>query len=165
VKLSPQGLHLIASFEGFVPTCYDDSAGNCTIGYGHLVHYGPTTVADRVKWGKLTVAKALELLNADAATAQAAVTSAIKVRLGIIPSRQQARYDALVSLAFNIGAGGFASSSLVRQINAKGAPRDWTPIGPYWLEWDHAGGVVVQGLLNRRRTELAAYVAGKLPAF
>jgi hypothetical protein len=52
----------------------------------------------------------------------------------------------------------------VREINVKGAPRDWTPLGPYWLEWDHAGGVVLEGLLNRRRLEFAIFAPGVYPA-
>lgn len=164
MKLSPAGLHLIARFEGFVPSCYDDSAGNCTIGYGHLVHLGRTTPKDRRDWGTLTVDRALELLDADAATATAAVNHALRVRLGIIPARAQARFDALVSLAFNIGVGAFTASSLVRRINEKGAPRNWAPLGPYWLEWDHAGGHVSPGLLNRRRAEFAVFAPGRYPS-
>ena len=33
-------------------------AGHATIGYGHLLHYGPPTRADRRKWGCLTQAQA-----------------------------------------------------------------------------------------------------------
>jgi GH24 family phage-related lysozyme (muramidase) len=39
-KLSKAGVRLIAGFEGFRSDLYDDAAGHCTIGYGHLVHMG-----------------------------------------------------------------------------------------------------------------------------
>lgn len=164
MQLSAQGTHEIASFEGFVPTPYNDSAGNATIGYGHLLHRGPVTAADLATYGAWTVDRAVSVLHADCEIAVAAVNHAIKVRLGIFPRRKQARFDQLVSLAYNIGEGAFIDSSLVRQINALGAPRNWRVVGPYWLEWDHAGGVVSPGLLNRRRAELAVFVSGKYPS-
>jgi GH24 family phage-related lysozyme (muramidase) len=163
VKLSPQGVHLIAGFEGFVPTPYNDAANNATIGYGHLIHLGPVTAKDRADWKQATPESLLALLAEDCAKYAAAVTADVHVRLGVIPARAQARFDALVSLCFNIGTGAFAGSSLVRGINAKGAPRDWTPLSPLWLAWDHAGGVVLPGLLNRRRAEFAIFRTGKYP--
>lgn len=164
MKLSPQGLHLIASFEGYVPVPYNDSAGNATIGYGHLIHTGEVTAADRATYHGWTNPQLLALLNRDAESAASAVAQAVKVRLGVIPARAQARFDALVSLAFNIGGGAFAASTLVRTINEKGAPRDWTTIGPLWMAWDHDGGKVVPGLLTRRQREFAIFRTGKYPA-
>jgi lysozyme len=164
VKLSPAGAHLIASFEGFRPRAYNDSAHppNCTIGYGHELHPGPCTYDDdNLLW---TVDQAVAQLERDAQVAEDAVTAAVKVSLGELPAHAQARFDALVSLTFNIGAGAFTSSSLLREINLAGAPRDWTPLGLYWLEWDHAGGDVDQGLLNRRRAEFAIFAPGVYPA-
>jgi GH24 family phage-related lysozyme (muramidase) len=161
--LSPAGLHLIAGFEGYVPHPYNDAAGNCTIGYGHLIGERRCTPADIAEWEHATQTSLLEQLRSDAGVAVAAVAKSVRVRLGIIPGRAQTRFDALCSLAFNIGGGAFASSSLVQQINHKGAPRDWTPLGPYWLEWDHAGGHVLPGLLNRRRVEFAIFRAGTYP--
>lgn len=142
---------MVAAFEGFSPTWYDDGTGVMTIGYGHTSPL-PAGVTE-----PLSVDAALGVLRADAAVAERAVTAAVKVRLAILPANLQKRYDALVSLAFNIGAGAFASSSLVRDINVHGAPRDWTPIGPLWLEWDHAGGRVLPGLLTRRQEEWALF--------
>lgn len=164
MKLSPQGLHLIASFEGYVPVPYNDSADNATIGYGHLIHLGPVTDADRVKYHGVTTEQLLDLLSHDAASFSAVVNEAIKVSLGVIPSRAQARFDALVSLAYNIGGGAFSNSTLVRTINAKGAPRDWTAIGPLWVGWDHDGGKVIPGLLTRRQREFSIFRTGKYPA-
>ena len=163
MKLSPQGLHLVAGFEGFVPTPYNDPAGNATVGYGHLLHLGPVTAEDRAKWGRLSVSEGLALLEADTAYYAAAVSKDVRVRLGVIPSHAQARFDALCSLAYNIGVAGFWSSSLIREINRKPAPRSWLSCGPLWLEWDHAGGKVLPGLLARRRLEFAIFDAGAYP--
>ena len=155
MKLSAQGTHLIASFEGFVPTWYDDGTGVQTIGYGHT---GPLPAGVKPP---LTVAQGLTVLGLDAAQAAAAVNAGLKVRLGVIPARAQARFDALVSLTYNIGGGAFQSSSLLGEINRKGAPRDWTSCGPLWLEWDHAGGKVLPGLLARRQREFRIFASGK----
>ena len=155
MNVSPAGLHLIAGFEGYVPDWYNDGTGVQTIGYGHT---GPLPAGYETP---LTVDRALELLRADAQTAVAAVRAAVRVRLGVIPARAQARFDALVCLTYNIGGGAFASSTLVREINKQAAPRDWLPLGPYWLEWDQAGGRVLPGLLARRRDEFAIFTTGK----
>jgi lysozyme len=164
MQLSARGLHLIAGFEGYVPTPYEDSAGYCTIGYGHLIGERHCTAEDRTAYAGHTQTDLLNLLHDDAGQAVASVNHAIKVRLGVIPARAQTRFDALVSLAFNIGGGGFAASSLVREINRKRAPRNWSACGPLWLTWDHAGGVVVPGLLSRRQREFAIFRTGKYPA-
>lgn len=163
MNISDAGLHLIAQFEGYAPVPAPDPVGYCTVGYGHLIAERSCTRADTKAYAGWTSAQFLQLLRKDAATAQDAVNSSVHVRLGILPGRAQARFDALCSLAYNIGTGAFASSSLVRAINAKGAPRNWSTVGPYWLEWDHAGGAVLQGLLNRRREEFAIFQAGKYP--
>lgn len=42
IALSPPGAKFIGALEGFRAECYDGGPGkgNCTIGIGHLVHYG-----------------------------------------------------------------------------------------------------------------------------
>lgn len=155
--ISAAGLHLIAGFEGFLPNWYRDVGGVETIGYGHT---GPIPANIHPP---ITAAEGLLLLRSDAATAQAAVNAGVKVSLGVEPRHAQARFDALCSLTYNIGGGAFTGSSLLRAINEKGAPRDWHECAPLILEWDHVGGAVVQGLLNRRRVEAALFVSGAYP--
>lgn len=160
--ISAAGLHLIASFEGFLPSWYKDVGGVPTIGYGHT---GPLPAGVS---SPITVAQGIGLLRSDAQVAVDAVNRAIDNGhpfpwLGIEKERATARFQALVSLAFNIGTGAFALSSLVAAINQARAPRDWHEVSPLWLEWDHVGGAVVQGLLNRRREELAIFIPGRFP--
>jgi lysozyme len=157
VNISPAGVHLIASFEGFLPNWYRDVGGVETIGYGHT---GPLPVGVNPP---LTGAAGLAVLHSDAQVAVRAVNQAVKVKLGTLEPHAQARFDALVSLTFNIGGGAFAASSLLHAINEKPAPRDWTPLGPLWIEWDHVNGQVVQGLLNRRREEFEIFRTGTYP--
>lgn len=161
MQISSAGLHLIASFEGFLPGWYRDVGGVETIGYGHTGALPAGTVAP------ITVEQGLTLLRSDASIAVRVVNFAVKVLLGTEPAHEQARFDALVSLCFNIGGAAFSESSLVRQINLAPAPRDWHGIGPYWLEFDHdevdGQFVVVPGLLTRRREEFALFLNCRYP--
>lgn len=159
--LSLKGENLIASFEGFVPTPYNDLGNNATIGYGHLLHYGPVTAADKTKWGTITHQAGLVLLTHDAGAAELAVNANVKVRLGVLPGRAQARFDALVSFVFNVGVYAFANSYVLRLINEKGAPRDWHDVATAMLAWDHVNGAVSPGLLARRKKEGAIIISGK----
>lgn len=154
LKLSAAGAKLIAGFEGFRANWYDDGTGVQTIGYGHTGKLPKGFAAP------LSPQQGLALLAIDAETASNAVNGAVKVSLGTIPAHAQARFDACVSLAFNIGGGGFAGSTLVKEINKKGAPRDWETLEPFWLEWDRAGGRVLPGLLTRRKAEFKIFASG-----
>jgi len=88
-------------------------------------------------------AEALRLHAHDLRMAARAVKSGIHVKLAV---RQRM---ALISLAFNCGAGAVVGSTLAAKLNAK----DYKGAADCFLEWDHAGGVVVEGLLNRRKAE------------
>lgn len=157
LSVSNTGLHLIAGFEGWSPDWYYDQIGRVyTIGFGHT---GPLPAGIQAP---LTIDAGYRLLRDDAATAQAAVNRGVKVLLGTEIAHAQARFDCLVCLTFNIGTAAFLGSSLLREINAKPAPRDWSGCGPLWLEWDHSNGIIVQGLLNRRRLEFADFLAGRI---
>jgi lysozyme len=68
----------------------------------------------------------------------------------------QAQFDALVSLVYNVGGGDFAKSKMLRKLNAgdyQGAPEEF-------LDWDHAGGERIPGLTIRRRKEHDLFVKG-----
>ncbi len=142
-----KSLSLIKRWEGLSLKAYQDVAGLWTIGYGHLIRpgekyhpYGP--VRD------ITQADAEELLARDSASARNAVVTYVKVPL---TANQRM---ALESLAFNIGAGAFASSTLVRKLNAG----DYAGAASEFLRWNKAGGVVVAGLTNRRYDEREVFL-------
>lgn len=163
MKLSAKGAAFIGAFEGFRAECYDDAVGNCTIGYGHLIHTGKTTAADRAKWGTISRARAAELLQADAANAAAAVRDHVHVPL------RQGQFDALVSVAYNCGAGVVPGIAIV--VNAR--PRYLYPrptqdglisyrahVQSTLLAYDHAGGQVLAGLKRRRQAEFVLFDTG-----
>jgi GH24 family phage-related lysozyme (muramidase) len=102
LRASKRGLEYIAEKEGFQPVPYGDMGGRCTIGYGHLIAGDrDCTDADRAKWGRLTKSEAWDRLVKDADS------KAHDLRT-LIPDAPlyQREFDALLSLVFNIGAGG-----------------------------------------------------------
>jgi GH24 family phage-related lysozyme (muramidase) len=115
--MSPQGLDFLIAQEGFLPYAYNDSQNHATFGVGHLLHRGPVTAADRVKWGTKANPKpralVLKVLREDLAKRfEPAVRQSVKRPL------KTHQFDALVSMAFNIGAGGFRGSTVVKRLNA-----------------------------------------------
>jgi GH24 family phage-related lysozyme (muramidase) len=68
----------------------------------------------------------------------------------------QPMFDALVSLAYNIGAGAFRTSTLLRHLNAG----RYIEAQAEFDRWVHAGGRVEPGLVNRRDREQAWFNAG-----
>lgn len=149
--LSDEGAAFIGRFEGFRAELYNDPAGHCTIGYGHLVHQGACNGSEPARFKKgLTQKQALKLLKEDAATAGSAVSSSVTVPLN------QAQFDALVSFVFNLGAGNFRASTLLKKINA----RDFKAVPAELAKWVHAGDKVLQGLVTRRAAEAKLFSTG-----
>ena len=146
MKTSENGLNLIEQFEGCKLTSYKCPAGVWTIGIGS------TRYADgsAVKQGQTLLNKqtALDLLANTIAPFEHAV-NAVGVALN------QNQFDALVSLCYNIGAGNFASSTLVKLLKS-GA--DKTEIADQFLRWDKANGKPLVGLTYRRMIERTLFL-------
>lgn len=140
MRTSPEGRAAIAQREGNKLTAYRDSVGILTIGVGHTSAAGAPTVAPGMT---ITPAQSDEILSRDLATFERAVREAVKVPL------KQHEFDALVSLAFNIGGGAFSKSTLVKNLNAG----DRAGAANAFLSWNRAGGKVLKGLTTRREAE------------
>lgn len=151
-KTSPAGVAFIASFEGFVDHPYNDPAGFATIGYGHLLHRSPVNAADRKRWNTITHARGLELLADDLAVAEACV-----VAEAAPPIQRQNRFDALVSFCFNLGCGPLSSATHLRA-SVNNPRRAGMPEA--MLPYNHAGGVVLPGLVRRRHAEARLWSEG-----
>ena len=144
MRISENGIEFIRQLEGEKLTAYPDIVGIWTIGVGHTGFVDGKPVARGMA---ITKEKSKELLTADLKRFESAVNDAVKVTL------TQNQFDALVSLAFNIGEGALVRSTLVNKLNAgdkKGAAEQF-------LVWKNAGGRVSQGLLNRRQKEKAMF--------
>jgi lysozyme len=142
MKISPKGVYLIKTFEGCKLNAYLCSAKVQTIGYGHT---GDVKPGDTI-----TQHQAEELLIFDLERFEVGVNDLVKVEI------TQNQFDALVSLAFNIGLGNFKSSTLLRMINAG----DANTAGPQFPRWNKAAGKVNAGLTRRRAAERDLYNTG-----
>jgi lysozyme len=142
---------LIKEFEqgpkgGFAPDPYRCPAGKETIGWGHVI-----TDRDRIT-PPLTEADAHALLVADVARVADAVSRAVRGPL------DQCRFDALVSLAYNIGIGAFLGSTLLAQLNAGCV----LAAADQFKRWDkstvHGQKVRLAGLSRRRAIEAELFL-------
>lgn len=109
MKMSPKGRALLIQREGFRLKAYRDTKGIWTIGVGHTSAAGKPFVTPGMV---ITKAEVDSILAQDLVQFEEAVRGSVHVSLS------QGQFDALVSLAFNIGAGGFRKSTVVRQLNA-----------------------------------------------
>ncbi len=150
-SLSDKGAAFIARFEGLRTKLYNDPSGHCSIGYGHLVHRGPINGTEPAEFRDgISQQRATQLLKSDAGVAASAVNEHVKVKL------TQQQFDALVSFTFNVGAGAFRESTLLRRLNA--ARFDAVP-GQLQL-WNKGGGKVLPGLVTRREAEATLFTTG-----
>ena len=144
---SQKGLELIGRFEGMVLGAYNDPVGHCTAGIGHLIHLGPCKPVDIARFKGMTKAGALALLADDVVPFEQAVRQLVKVPIS------QCQFDALVSLAFNIGIGAFEDSTVLRELNK----RHYRRARLAFLMWTKAGGRTLLGLSRRRRAEMRRF--------
>lgn len=139
MNIGTKGLALIKRFEGCKLTAYKCPAGIWTIGYGST---GP-----HVKPGmEITEAQAEQLLRDDLARFEQAVSAAA-------PNATQNQFDAMVSLAFNIGIAGFQKSSVLRLHNLG----KFQGAADSFALWNKGGGKVLPGLVRRRADESHLY--------
>ena len=141
--MTPQDLP--RQFEGCALAAYPDPVSHgapWTIGWGHTkgVAQGMTC----------TQAQADQWLADDMAAALATVAAAVKVPLSA------GERDALGDFVFNLGAGNFRTSTLLRLLNAG----DYAGASAEFKKWDMGGGHVVAGLLRRRLAEQAEFDGG-----
>lgn len=105
MRLSEQGVTLLIEREGIKLKAYKDTKGILTIGVGHT---GPD-VYEGLVIGEL---HAYDLFAKDRQWAERAVNDNVTQAL------LQNQFDALVSFVFNIGAGAWKKSTMLRMLNA-----------------------------------------------
>lgn len=141
-RINEAGLSLIKSFEGCKLKAYRDIVGILTIGYGH-------TGADVHSGMEISQEEADSILKKDLERFEGAVDGAAN------ESISDNQFAALVAFAFNVGAGAFNSSTLLRKVNAG----DYSGAAEEFLRWDKAGGKVVAGLTRRRQAERSLFLS------
>ena len=136
-SVSITGLVLIKNFEGLRLSAYKCPAGVPTIGYGHTKN---------VKMGDVITPDIADFyLYEDLQSSVKAVNEYDKIY-----NFTQNEFDALVSFAFNCGKGNLT------KLTGKGT-RNKALIGQKILEYNKAGGKVLNGLVRRRQAEHDLY--------
>ena len=162
MNISNNGIEILKKLEGSViragkHVIYDDQTGlpvstneplphGATIGYGHLVKSG-----EDFRNG-ITESVATELLRSDIASAERAVQCNITVPLS------QNQFDALTSLAYNIGIKNFAKSTVVKYVNNPNFhSATYSTLKSAWRAWNKSDGHEMPGLTRRRESELKLF--------
>lgn len=157
MQLSENGFNLIAEFEGFRSVPYLDAVGIATIGYGNTYYLDGRKVKMTDKPISQSEAKALKLaiINQDFAPAVNLMFSD-EIAQGKINQNQ---FDALVSLAYNIGTVALKNSSVYKYIKAG----DFKSAANAFLSWNkgRVNGQLVElkGLTRRRNAERGLFLS------
>ena len=133
--------NLVKSFEGFRNHAYKDAVGVLTIGYGHIAGVRPNDTC--------TEEQAAVWLDCDLQMADRAISKLVTAPL------EQEQFDALASFVYNLGIGSLAHSTLLKKVNAC----DWDGAASEFMEWTHAGGKVLEGLVRRRAAESRLFMS------
>lgn len=154
-RTGARGVSFIGDFEGLRLEAYKahPSEKYWTIGYGH---YGP----DVKKGMKITKARARELLARDLRETERAVVRLVPVDW----RREQSKFDALVSIAFNLGPGVLTKepplTSLGRALDREATAANARKVGEAMRLYVTAGGQTLPGLVRRRRSEARMFTSG-----
>ncbi len=145
LKTSDSGLALIKVSEGLETVAYPDPGNRITgepwtIGYGHTRGVRKGDVC--------TEAQATDWLREDLKAAEGAVRHLVDVPL------TQGQFDALTSFVFNVGAGAFGNSTLLRLLNAG----DAGGAAEQFKRWNRGADGPLPGLVTRRAAERALFV-------
>ncbi|WP_370698804.1 glycoside hydrolase family protein [Fibrella musci] len=151
LSVSSAGVDFVKQFEGFSSSLYNDPAGHCTIGYGHLVHRGNCNGSESAEFrAGITEARGTELLRDSLRSFETSVNTNVKVTLN------QAQFDSLVSFSYNVGTGAFQSSTLLKKLNTG----DYAAVPTEMKRWVNGGGKVLPGLVRRREAEGNLFSSG-----
>lgn len=142
MRISKDGLDLIKYYESLRLNAYLDVKGVPTIGYGDT---GP-----HVQMGQtITAAEAEQRLMKR--LRDEFEPGVLKV---LTRKPDQFEFDAMVSLAYNIGVGAFQKSTLVKKFNAG----DIAGAADQFLVWTRAGNEHPRGLKRRRASERCLFL-------
>jgi GH24 family phage-related lysozyme (muramidase) len=151
MNIGPDGIKLIQSFEGCARKRPDGS---------YDAYPDPATGGDpwTIGWGstgpdiKRGVVWTQQQCDDRFATHVAEFAKKVDAAIGGAATTQH-QFDAMVSLAYNIGMGNFSASTLLRKHKAG----DPAGAGAQFAVWNKANKKVMAGLTRRRAAEAALY--------
>lgn len=145
--MTTKNIDIIKEFEGFKSAPYLCPAGIPTIGYGSTRYADGKEVKlyDR----HITLEEADKLLLETLGQYEQAVHKNVYAPI------TQNMFDALVSFVYNVGAGNFDKSTLLKKLNKA----DYHGAADEFLRWNKAGGKVLSGLTRRREAERELFLS------
>lgn len=156
MNINKATIDLVKDFEGCKLTAYRDPIGVWTIGHGTTARAGLGIIP--------TAGMTITQAEADQLLADGLNKFADQIRPMINAGLNDNQFGACVSLAYNIGAHAFGTSSALKHINAG----DYDKAANAILLWNKAGGKVLKGLVRRREAERKLFltpVFEQAPAF
>ena len=148
--MTENGKALIRKFEGCSLVAYLCPSKVWTIGYGNTFYADGTPVKEGDKIDQATANQLFDItLNK--------FEKQVKMLLGdtLLVTLPKEAIDALVSLAYNIGTGAFAKSTLLKRIKLN--KLDFDGIEAAFMMWVKSNGKVLNGLVRRRAAEFDMY--------
>lgn len=144
-RVSPEGIALIHSFESCRLDAYPDPGSKD--GHPWTIGWGSTGegIARGVRWTQ-------EQADARFENDLTKFSGQVEKLLGDAPTTQR-QFDALVSLAYNIGVGALAGSTVLRRHKAG----DYKGAAQAFGMWVKNDGATMKGLVRRRAAEAAHY--------
>ena len=155
-KVSALGVQMIMRLEGTRDTVYLDAVGLPTVGVGHLLTKDELSSGRIIaaSGGIIDIRKPLSYGDIYALLMDDLEEYEYAINTNITQTLNQHQFDALVSWAFNVGAGAVARSTLRKLLNAG----NFEAVPAQLRRWDKAGGRVLRGLQNRRDAEVSMWL-------
>lgn len=160
-KVTAAGRELITTLEGSKSRAYKCSAGYWTIGVGHKI-----TAKDSNLESIIGREATYNILNEELDEQEISALLALDIQdfvrsiVQVVGTKLKPNeFDAVASLAFNIGVNAFKRSTLARKINIKADPES---IALEFIKWSYVGKNINRGLLKRRYVEAAVFL-GSFP--
>jgi lysozyme len=142
------------NMEGCSLISYRDEHNLPTIGIGHLL------TKSELMSGKISIAGMLveyahgiSKQDAEVLCLQDVQVAVDAVNKWVCVDLDQGQFDALVLLTFNIGAGAFQHSTLVKLLNQG----QYDQVPGQFRVWNKVEGIVRRGLVTRREKEILAW--------
>jgi lysozyme len=146
-KAIPIAADLCRHFEGFRSKPYICPAGYPTIGYGTV--WKPDGTKVTMDHPPISREVANDWLMRELRGNYAA--GVLKASPGLV--RNPRALAAMIDFAYNLGVGRYRASTLRRKVDAQ----DWEGAKEQLSRWVRGGGIVLPGLVRRRKAEAAVF--------
>lgn len=145
MKTNQKGIDLMHEFESCRLEAYLCPAKIWTIGWGNTYYADGTSVKSG---DRISQEQANRLFEVILSKFESQVYKSVK------PMINSNQFSALVCFTYNVGIGNFLKSTLLKKVNLN--PNDPTIIDEF-MKWNKGGGVVLNGLTRRRKSESDLY--------